>query len=100
MRLKEYMEHQQQLAALLTSGVDNESYQFKGRINGFRSLTKEDHFMVAEQSRRASRHLPSLAPLLQVSPAECLAVGIQIQAVFVQTPGPDAGSLVMESGDQ
>ncbi|WP_127529889.1 hypothetical protein [Paenibacillus kobensis] len=97
LRLKECIENQQHLAVLLTSGVDNESYQFKGQFIGFRSLTKQDNTKLYEQSRKVSQQLPGVASLVQVSPSECLAVGIQIRAVYVQTPGPRAGSIVMET---
>lgn len=96
LRLTEYKEHQGELSALLTSGVDNESYQFKGRYTDIRPLAKEDACLLEEQCKWASMHTPGLLPMIQVTPSECLAVGFRIKAVFLQTPGPGAGSLVME----
>lgn len=84
------------LAALLTSGTDNESYQIKGTFGGCRSMQLED-ISVLEQEREWIRDtFPDLLALVAVNPAECIAVAIQNFAVYNQTPGPLAGSLISE----
>ncbi|OXM82656.1 hypothetical protein [Paenibacillus rigui] len=85
-----------ELAALLTSGIDNESYQLKGELTEYRTMTKEDREALEHQRRMTSIHTPNLVPLLNVSHADCLAVGFRLRAVYVQTPGPGAGSLMAE----
>lgn len=100
LRLKESMGRQKELSALLTSGVDNESYQFKGRFMDFRPLTKEDVLAMEGQRRWISLHTPGLVPLVHVAPSECLAVGFRIRSVFSQTPGTGAGFLVAEWKDE
>ncbi|RAP73369.1 hypothetical protein [Paenibacillus montanisoli] len=98
LRLHDYMKHGREMSALLTSGIDNESYQFKGRFIDSRPLTKKDVFILEEQYSWVTGHIPGLAPVIHVSPSECMAVGLQIRSVFLQTPGPGTGSLVMERG--
>jgi hypothetical protein len=101
-RLSVYMKHPKaeasHLAALLTSGIDNESYQFKGLFMESRRLTIEDIRAVEEQRAKVARHMPGLAPMIQAAPEACMAVGFQVHAVYSQTPGPGAGSVVMERG--
>ncbi|WP_274365854.1 hypothetical protein [Paenibacillus thermotolerans] len=92
LRLKERQGERMELAALLTSGADNESYQFKGPFKEIRLLNKEDAIALEERQKWVKTHTPNLAPLIQTASSECIAVGIEISAVFVQTPGPDAGS--------
>lgn len=93
-------ERERVLAALFTSGIDNESYQVKGPYAEYRLLTALDTEVIGEQRSRVSRHTPGLLRLMGVSPADCLAVGIMVRAVYVQTPGPDAGSLIREWGEK
>ncbi|MBO9596611.1 MAG: hypothetical protein J7559_02140 [Cohnella sp.] len=99
LRMKEYIEHSAELAALLTSGVDNESYQFKGRFAEIRGLSKEDIAALEEQRKWVFAQAPALAPLIHVSASDCVAVGLQVGAIYSQTPGPDAGSPAMERSD-
>ncbi|WP_135556781.1 hypothetical protein [Paenibacillus cymbidii] len=79
------------LAVLLTSGVDNESYQIKGAYCGYRPLAKEDASALERQLEWTERTFPRLSLLHAVSPNDCFAVGVEISAVFGQTPGPQAG---------
>lgn len=92
LRLKQHKGDGGQLAALLTSGVDNESYQFKGPFLEIRLLGKEDSAALSEQQKRVTVHTPKLVPIIHTAPQECIAVGLRIQAVFSQTPGPDSGA--------
>ncbi len=98
LRLNEYAELLRELAVLLTSGVDNESYQFKGRFRNAGPLDAEDAVALAEQLRRVSKYAPGLLPLIRVMPSDCYALEIGIHSVYTQTPGPDAGRPVMEGG--
>ncbi|WP_276352252.1 hypothetical protein [Cohnella caldifontis] len=100
LRLKEYGRPLGILSALLTSGVDNESYQLKGRFADVRSLSKEDASLLAERHRWVALHTPALAPIVRVNASDCLAVGLRVQTVYVQTPGPNAGFPLWEGGDR
>lgn len=90
---------QQWLAALLTSGVDNESYQLKGTWTDCRNAGSDDQPFLDKQRAYTYRYFPHLVPMLSVSPADCLAVSMQVRAVYVQTPGPRAGMLLVGEGE-
>ncbi|WP_248928833.1 hypothetical protein [Paenibacillus hamazuiensis] len=96
LRLTDYSEPPGELSALLTSGVDNESYQFKGRFADLRPLAREDVLALEEQRRRVELHIPNLVPLIHVLPSDCVSAGFRVKAVYSQTPGPGAGLPVME----
>lgn len=95
-RLNEYLRRSRRLAALMTSGIDNESYQLKGTFAEYRTLSQEDGELLDRLKSLTFQTFPSLAPLLAVSSSDCIAVGLEVDAVYVQTPGPLAGSPLME----
>ncbi|TVX95795.1 hypothetical protein [Cohnella terricola] len=95
-RLQACMRQHTALAALLTCGIDNESYQVKGELERQEDLNARDRSFLEAQIRLTSRHFPDYAPLISVNPADCVSIGIRAQAVYQQTPGPDAGVLLYE----
>ncbi|MFC0216572.1 hypothetical protein ACFFK0_29685 [Paenibacillus chartarius] len=98
LRLNAYMEGGRETAVLLTSGVDNESYQFKGTLQASRALNREDARTIEEQRKRVYQYAPHLLPVLHVSPSGCLAIELRIRAIYSQTPEPEAGSLIAGEG--
>jgi len=96
LRIHDTVQQGQWLAVLLTSGSDNESYQVKGPFAGYRSLDKEDSIVLERQKELMLQTFPNLASLLAVDPRLCLAVELRVESVYIQTPGPHAGSLVTE----
>jgi len=95
-RVAGLLREDQPLAVLATSGLDNESYQLKGKYAGCRASSEELAPMLDRQRRIASLHFPHLVSLTNVKPSDCLAVGIDIAVAYEQTPGPGAGSLLAE----
>ncbi|AJY73992.1 hypothetical protein [Paenibacillus beijingensis] len=96
LRIQPYLEHQPWLAVLLTSGVDNESFQLKGTFAGCRALAEDDCTFLERSRNAASQFFPHLAALQVMNASDCLAIGMKVKAVYLQTPGPHAGSLLME----
>ncbi|TDF97081.1 hypothetical protein [Paenibacillus piri] len=96
LRLHEALQPEHWLAVLLTSGVDNESYQVKGQYDGYRPFAKEDHGLLEQQRELTLQTFPQLASLHTVNPVDCFAIGLKAAEVYSQTPGPQAGFLVSE----
>lgn len=97
-RLNECMQDKYWLAALLTAGTDNESYQLKGRFAGYRSIARQDRSVLERQRKLTADHFPHLLRLVDVDPSLCLAVGLEVNEIYLQTPGPHAGILLSEGG--
>lgn len=95
-RLSEYLQEQPWLAALLTAGTDNESYQIKGAFSQHRTMTKDDHALMERQRNLVADVFPHLLPVVAVASSDCLMVSMQVTDVYLQTPGPHAGSLLTE----
>lgn len=98
-RLDEYLADNPELAVLMTSGEDNESYQLKGRFLERRTMNQEDAAALADMRAKASLYAAGLESLYRVSPSDCLSIGIRIRSSYVQTPGPEAGARLAEGGD-
>ncbi|WP_123042421.1 hypothetical protein [Cohnella candidum] len=96
-RVQEHVKEEAQMAVLLTSGVDNESYQIKGTYAGVRALNPEDQACLKREQHRIRAALPDMfAPPIGVEASECLAVGLAFESLYVQTPGPQAGAAIAE----
>ncbi|RKN82005.1 hypothetical protein [Paenibacillus ginsengarvi] len=96
LRLREHVKAGSSVAALITSGADNESYQLKGRFIDCRSVGREEAVLLEEQRNYAALHYPNLLPLIQVGVSDCVSIGLQADRVYAQTPGPAAGRLLQE----
>lgn len=97
-RLENYMDKRpSRIAVLVTSGVDNESYQVKGRFAGCRPLEQEDTFVLDKAQAVIRETFPHMSAPFMIQPWDCMAIGIEPSAVYIQTPGPMAGELLGRS---
>jgi len=95
-RFRETLRDGQPLAALLTSGIDNESYQAKGACGGGRDMRREDVSALERERDFVRATFPDLLTVVAIDPANCVAVAIHSPALYVQTPGPAAGAPLTE----
>jgi hypothetical protein len=103
--LIESLEDNGELALTIEEFPSHETYQFKGRYRSHRPLRDEDYAMVGrvrERFLKSVRHLDTDAPehLLRafiLKPA--LAVDFDVREIFVQTPGPGAGTRLVPPAD-
>jgi hypothetical protein len=104
-QLIESLEDNGEFALTVEEFPSHETYQFKGRYRGHRPLRGEDHAIVErirERFVKSIRHLDSGAPehMLQAYiPKPSLAVDFDVREVFVQTPGPGAGTRLVPPAD-
>jgi hypothetical protein len=97
-RLVESLEDNGELALTVEEFPSHETYQFKGRYRRHRQLDDEDYAVVGrirDRFVKSMRHLFADVPehVLQayiLNPS--LAVEFEVREVFVQTPGPGAGT--------
>ena len=97
-RLVESLEDNGEIALTVEEFPSHETYQFKGRYCRHRQLQDEDYAVVGrirDRFVKSMRHAFADAPehVLQafiLSPS--LAVEFEVREVFVQTPGPGAGT--------
>jgi len=96
--LVENLEDNGQLALTVEEFPSHETYQFKGRYLGHRPVRDEDYAAVA---RIRDRFVRSVRPLYADAPdpllqafitAPALAVQFEVREVYLQTPGPGAGT--------
>lgn len=95
-RLSDYKADDPYLAVLLTSGLDNESYQVKGPFVRCRTFAEDDSASLERQRKLTIDYFPNLAQLLHIDSSDCLVIGMEVHSVYIQTPGPRAGSLLAE----
>jgi hypothetical protein len=97
-RLVESLEDNGELAVTIEEFPSHETYQFKGRYRAHRPLRQED-FDIVERARE--RFVRSVRPLYPDAPEHLLrayilppaiAVEFEVREVYLQTPGPRAGS--------
>ncbi|MFB9324714.1 hypothetical protein ACFFSY_02015 [Paenibacillus aurantiacus] len=94
-RLEPLLAEQGRLAVLLTSGITNQSLQLKGIAVGSEPVTPDDQEMLERQGRMTARCFPHLAALHRVRASECVTVRMNVERIYLQTPGPQAGTLLM-----
>jgi hypothetical protein len=104
-RLVESLEDNGELALTVEEFPSHETYQFKGRYRNHRPLRDEDYAVV---SRIRERFVKSMRPLFVDVPEPVLqaftlkpslAVEFDVREVFVQTPGPGAGTRLVPPAD-
>ena len=97
-RLVDALLHNRELAVTVEEFPSHETYQFKGQYLHHRDTQNEDHEVV-ERIRR--RFVKSLRPVHPEAPAEVLnafvsppavAIEFEVLEIFLQTPGPGAGT--------
>ena len=92
--LVESLEDNGEFALTVEEFPSHETYQFKGRYRSHRPLQAEDHQVVdrvRERFVKGMRHLFADAYILKPS----MAVEFEVREVFLQTPGPGAGTRVV-----
>jgi len=97
-RLVESLQHNGELAVTVEESPTHETYQFKGRYLRHREIQDDDNAIVDRIRRRFAKSLRQLYPdapedVLNafVSPAS-LAVDFEVAEIYLQTPGPGAGT--------
>lgn len=97
-RIESDIRSESPMAALLTSGVDNESYQVKGVYTLSRPLDGEDTFILKKEQETIRLAFPEMTAPFQVTPSQCTAIRLTQLAFYVQTPGASAGLPLTEGG--
>ena len=92
------------IAVTIQEAGTHETYQFKGRYLSHRPVQPAEIAIATLARERFVKGLhvsdERLASLVRASiPAPSLAVDIEVHEVFVQTPGPGAGSRIAPSPD-
>jgi len=105
-RLVESLQQNGELAVTVEEFPSHETYQFKGRYLHHREVIQDD-LEVVDRIRR--RFVKSLRPLFVhqsedvlkafVSPP-ALAVEFEVSEIYLQTPGPGAGTRLIPPMDQ
>lgn len=97
-RLVESLQHNGELAVTLEEFPSHETYQFKGRYVRHRAVEDGD-FEIVERLRR--RYVKSLRPLFPTGDETALnaffsppalVVDFEVLEIYLQTPGPGAGT--------
>lgn len=97
-RLIESLEANGEFALTVEEFPSHETYQFKGRYLSHRPLQPEDHELVDRVRDRFVKSLRHVAPdapehmLKAFILRPALAVDFEVREVFLQTPGPGAGT--------
>ena len=87
------------ITCLFTDGFSNESYQLKGTIIGTRTASIEDDLEYLTRYRNGSLKLfPKMYSKFPLSPALCDVFTYKVKEIFIQTPGPYAGSRYQRGG--
>jgi hypothetical protein len=94
------------IAVTISEAGTHETYQFKGRYLNHRPVQPAETAIATRVRERFAKGLHSLFPddrmasLLKASiPAPSLAVEIEVHEVFLQTPGPGAGTRIAPPSD-
>jgi hypothetical protein len=105
-RLIESLEGNGEFALTVEEFPSHETYQFKGRYLRHRPLQREDIEVV---DRIRQRFFKSVRPIFADGPEDrltafvlkaCLAVEFEVQEVYLQTPGPGAGTRLVPPEEQ
>jgi hypothetical protein len=99
--LLEHLEDNGEFALTVEEFPSHETYQFKGRYRRQRPLNDEDHAIV---ERVRERFVKAVRPLYADAPPALLhayivkpglAVEFDVREVYLQTPGPGAGTRIV-----
>lgn len=98
------LENNAQFAFTVSEVPSHETYQFKGDFLGSRAVDASD---LATCDRHRDRFVESVGNIFGFSekalrayvPAASLAIELALREIFVQTPGPDAGTRLLPSQD-
>jgi hypothetical protein len=105
-RLVESLQHNGELAVTVEAFPSHETYQFKGRYKCHHQALPDD---VETVNRIRRRFLKSVKPILNiqadavinafVSPP-ALAIDFEVSEIYLQTPGPGAGTRLIPPVEQ
>ncbi len=104
-RMIESLEENGEVALTIEEFPSHETYQFKGRYLRHRPIAPEDLEIVA---RTRARFVKSVQPIYADVPEQLLksyivapktAVEFELVAIYLQTPGPGAGSRLVPPED-
>ena len=105
-RLIESLQQNGELAVTVEDFPSHETYQFKGRYLRRRDIERGDAEIVDRIRRRWLKSLRTIAPDIPedvlksfVSPA-ALAVDVEVLEIYLQTPGPGAGTRLVPPMDR
>ena len=106
-RLVESAKENGAIAVTIEEAGTHETYQFKGRYLSHRPVQPAEIAIASRTRERFSKGLlqwgppdERMAALIQASiPSPSLAVEIEVHEVFLQTPGPGAGSRIAPPPD-
>ena len=97
-RLLELLRHNGELAVTVEETGSHETYQFKGRYLHHRGVQDDDAEFVDRVRRRFVKSLRTMYPQAPedalnafVSPPS-LAIEFEVREIYLQTPGPGAGT--------
>jgi hypothetical protein len=105
-RLVEALQNNGPIAVTFEEVGTHETYQIKGRYLSHRPVRSMEIDIANRERERFARGLHSLFPDGQMAaflkssiPPPGVAVEIEVQEVFVQTPGPGAGARIVPAPD-
>jgi hypothetical protein len=105
-RLIESLQQNGELAVTLEEFPSHETYQFKGHYRSHRAIQGDDTEVVG---RVRQRFVKSLRPIYPGHPEDvlkafvsppALAVEFEVLEIYLQTPGPGAGSRIVPPMEQ
>ncbi|MBS4211070.1 hypothetical protein [Neobacillus rhizophilus] len=80
------------ISSLLTDGFTNESYQIKGSYIESKLCTEEDNEFLSRYRKGSLKLFPKMYDKFPLSATICDSLSYYVEQVYVQTPGPYAGS--------
>jgi len=87
--------------ALCFAAVDHRSYQIKGRMKAVRAADEDERRAIERYRAGLAQHYGSVGmpPRLtyRISHWPAHAVRMEVESIFVQTPGPGAGGALAEA---
>jgi hypothetical protein len=106
-RLVEHVQDNGRIALTFEELGTHETYQIKGRYLSHRPVRPTEVDIALRTRERFARSLRALNPderwatMMAASiPSPALAVEIEVQEVFLQTPGPGAGTRIVPPPDE
>lgn len=88
------------ITCLFTDGFSNESYQIKGRFKHFRPACDElDLSFLNTYRQKSLRLFPKMYEKFPVSAAICDVITYKAEDIYIQTPGPYAGTQYCKEED-
>jgi hypothetical protein len=103
--LMESLQENGELAVTIEEFPSHETYQFKGRYLSHRPVIEDDRELV---DRIRKRFVKSIRPVFPDAPEDMLgaivsppslAVDFEVFEIYLQTPGPGAGSRLIPPGE-